>query len=179
MMFRAFCCALGWLGWSAFTLLILLAACSRSTSPGDPPPPAQIIGLDEAGFARLRAQHRGRVLLVNFWATWCEPCREEFPTLVRLDRAYRARGLTLIAISMDEPESVPSIQQFLKSQGAQFGSYRHNFRDFVILVNSIDPRWGGGIPATFLYNREGKLVRSWEGEASFEEFERAVGPLLP
>ena len=116
--------------------------------------------------------------MVNFWATWCEPCREEFPDLVRLHNTYRSRGLSVVAISMDEPESVPAIEQFLKSQGAKFGSYRQNFKDFEALVNSINPRWGGGIPATFLYDREGRLVESWQGATTFEEFEGAIKPLL-
>lgn len=79
---------------------------------------------------------------------------------------------------MDEPGSTPAIEQFLKFQGAQFGSYRQNFRDFAALVDSINPRWGGGIPATFLYDRQGKLVTSWQGATSFEESEVAVRPLL-
>ena len=99
--------------------------------------------------------------------------------MVRLHNTYRGHGLSVVAISMDEPESVAAIEQFLKSQGAQFGSYRQHFKDFEALVNSINPRWGGSIPATFLYDREGKLVNSWEGATRFEEFEGAVKPLLP
>ncbi len=163
----------------ALGAIALGMACSHSAPPPEPSPPAHIGTLDEAGWARLLEQHRGRVLLVNYWATWCEPCREEFPLLVRLDRTYRARGLSVVGISMDEPESVPAIQQFLKSQGAQFASYRHDFHNFAAQVDSINPEWGGGIPATFLYDRQGKLVRSWEGAASFEEFDQAVRPLLP
>ncbi len=159
-------------------VLILCVACSPSASPPEPSSPAGIANLDEAGWARLLEQHRGRVLLVNYWATWCEPCREEFPALVRLDLTYRPRGLSVVGISMDEPESVRAIEQFLKSQGAQFPCFRHDFHDFAAQANSVNPQWGGGIPATFLYDRKGKLVQSWEGEASFEEFDRAVRPLL-
>jgi len=159
--------------------LLLCAGCSHSVIPSEPPPPRGIVDLDENGWDRLRAQQRGRVLVVNFWATWCEPCREEFPNLVRLHNTYRSHGLSVVAISMDEPESASAIEQFLKSQGANFGSYRQHFKDFEALVNSINPRWGGGIPATFLYGREGRLVESWQGATTFEEFERAVKPLLP
>jgi len=164
---------------SCLAVLLLCAGCSRSGVPSEPPPPKGIVDLDESGWERLRAQQHGRVLLVNFWATWCEPCRDEFPNLVRLHNTYRSHGLSLVAISMDEPESRPAIEQFLKSQGANFGSYRQQFKDFEALVNSINPRWGGGIPATFLYDREGRLVQSWQGATSFEEFESAVKPLLP
>lgn len=163
----------------ALTAVALPAACSRHATAPEPAPPAGIVNLDEAGWERLRAQYRGRVLLVNFWATWCEPCREEFPALVELYKAYHTQGLSVVEISMDEPESVPAIEQFLRSQGAEFGSYRHNFHDFVALVDSINPSWGGGIPASFLYDQQGKLMHSWEGATRFEEFERAVRPLLP
>ena len=164
---------------SSLAVLLLCAACSHSVIPSEPSPPKGIVALDEAGWERLRAQERGRVLLVNFWATWCEPCREEFPGLVRLYNSYHGHGLSVVEISMDEPDSRPAIEQFLKSQGANFGSYRQQFKDFEVLVNSINPRWGGGIPATFLFDRKGKLIESWEGATTFDEFERAVKPLLP
>lgn len=160
------------------SLLATIAACSRAAIPPEPPSPHDIVALNEEGWQEVRRQHRGRVVLVNFWATWCEPCREEYPALVRLHNTYRAQGLSLVAISMDEPESVPAIERFLKSHGAQFGSYRHNFRDFGKFIDTINPRWGGGIPASFLFDREGKLVESWLGATSFEEFQRAVRPLL-
>ena len=159
--------------------LLFYAGCSRTVIPPEPPPPQGIVDLDDSGWEKVRAQQRGRVLLVNFWATWCDPCREEFPDLVRLHNAYRGRGLSVVAISMDESESVPAVQRFLQSQGTKFGSYRQHFGDFEALVNSINPRWGGGIPATFLYDREGRLVNSWEGATAYQEFEGAVKPLLP
>jgi thiol-disulfide isomerase/thioredoxin len=158
---------------------LLAAGCSRPAVPPEPPPPLGISDLDEQGWQNVRARYRGRVLLVNFWATWCDPCREEFPGIVRLYQDYRAQGLSVVAISMDEPESVPAIEKFLKAQGAQFGSYRHHFRDFSALVDSINKQWGGGIPATFLYDPQGRLVQSWEGATPYGEFERAVRPLLP
>jgi thiol-disulfide isomerase/thioredoxin len=154
--------------------LLVCAGCSHSTVPPEPPPPRGIADLDEAGWAQLKAQERGRALLVNFWATWCDPCREEFPGLVRLYKSYRSRGLSVVEISMDEPESRPAIEQFLKSQGASFGSYRQHFNDFEALVNSINPKWGGAIPATFLYDQQGRLVESWEGATTYAEFESAV-----
>jgi thiol-disulfide isomerase/thioredoxin len=168
----------GRLRLAGFALLVLSAACSSSSVAPEPAPANGIVNLDEKGWEEVRARYRGRVLLVNFWATWCEPCREEFPAIVRLYRTYRGRGLSVVAISMDEPESVPAIQEFLKSQGAQFGSYRHNFHDFSVLIDTINPRWGGGIPATFLYDPQGRLVSSWQGATKYEEFESAITPLL-
>jgi thiol-disulfide isomerase/thioredoxin len=162
----------------AITAAAIAGGCSRSTALPESLSPAAVQNIDEAGFARVRERNRGRALMVNFWATWCEPCRDEFPGLVRLDQTYHSQGLSVVAISMDEPESVPSIREFLKQQQAPFGSYRHDFRDFVALVDSIEPRWGGGIPATFLYDRSGKLVHGWVGATRYEDFEREVRPLL-
>jgi thiol-disulfide isomerase/thioredoxin len=159
-------------------LLFLGTACSSSPGPAEPPAPTGVVNLDEKGWEEVRARQRGRVLLVNFWATWCEPCREEFPAIVKLHQNYRAHGLSVVAISMDEPESVSAIEDFLKSQGARFGSYRHNFDDFAALINTINPRWGGAIPATFLYDRQGQLVSSWQGATKYAELESAVVPLL-
>ncbi len=156
----------------------LAAGCSRTTALPETTPPTEVQNIDEAGFSRVREKHRGRVLLVNFWATWCEPCRDEFPGLVRLYQSYHPQGLSVVAISMDEPESESAIRNFLNEQHAPFGSYRHNFHDFAALVDSINPRWGGGIPATFLYDRDGKLVQSWVGATEYEEFERALRPLV-
>ncbi len=158
-------------------LLLFAASCSRL--PPEPPSPTEIADLNEEGWRQVNARHKGRVLLVNFWATWCEPCREEFPALVRLHNTYRGHGLSLVAISMDEPESGTEIKAFLKSEGAQFGSYRHNFQDFGKFIDTVNPQWGGGIPATFLFDRSGKLVASWQGATTFEEFDAAVKPLLP
>ena len=155
-----------------------IAGCSQSAIPPEPPPPSGILDLNEEGWQQILARQRGRVVLVNFWATWCEPCREEYPALVRLHNTYRAQGFSLVAVSMDEPESVAAIERFLKSQGAQFGSYRHNFRDFGKFIDTINPRWGGGIPASFLFDRQGKLVESWQGATSLAEFQRAVELLL-
>ena len=158
-------------------LLILAVSCSRL--PPEPAAPAGIANLNEEGWREVKVRHQNRVLLVNFWATWCEPCREEFPALVRLHSTYRGRGFSLVAISMDEPESVTEIKAFLKSEGAQFGSYRHNFQDFGAFIDTVNPQWGGGIPASFLFDRNGKLVAAWQGATSYEEFEQAVKPLLP
>jgi len=158
---------------------VLVAAVSCSRVPPEPAPPAGIVNIDEATWKQVKARQADRVLLVNFWATWCEPCREEFPALVRLHDTYRAKGLSLVAISMDEPESVGDIEKFLKSQKANFGSYRHNFQDFGAFIDTVNPKWGGGIPASFLFDRSGKLIDSWQGATSYEELEAAVRPILP
>jgi len=134
--------------------------------------------IDASGFEQLLARHRGRVLLITFWATWCEPCQEEFPDLVRLDRTYRDRGLVLASISVDGPRSAEGIPAFLKFHRAGFAAYHQKPSTLGAVADSINPLWDGRIPASVLYDQQGKPVAWWEGTTSFEEFERRIQPLL-
>lgn len=137
--------------------------------------------LEPIGEARLHEvlrKNKGEVVVVNFWATWCEPCREEFPDLVRLYRTYQKNGLHLVFLSMDEPDQKDKVQQFLKENQVDFVTYIRTEGDFESLVNSIDPNWIGGIPATFIYDRQGKRVKTLVGGHTFETFEKAIQPLM-
>ncbi len=157
----------------------LLLACSKSSLLISPGGPAVVADINEDGVRQLRAQHRGRVLLINLWATWCEPCRDEFPALVKLDRTYRERGLSVVGVSMDDDGTDAAIVKFLKSQGAEYPNYHRKFQDLETFANNLDPHWSGGIPSSFLYDRNGNIVKFWMGETKFEDFERQVRPLLP
>jgi thiol-disulfide isomerase/thioredoxin len=159
--------------------LACVIGCSRSKPLESAEPiSVSVAEIDAPGFEQLRARNRGRALLINFWATWCEPCREEFPELVRVDRAYRDRGLFLAAISVDGPRSAQAIPTFLRSYHAGFAAYHQEPGSLGAVADSINPFWDGGIPASFLYDQQGKLVASWEGTTTFEEFERRIKPLL-
>ena len=84
---------------------------------------AALAPVNEAGYQKLLASHRGKVVLVDFWATWCEPCRAEMPPLVKLEARLRARGFQLLTISADEPESEAAARQFLERQSAPAPAY--------------------------------------------------------
>lgn len=134
--------------------------------------------VDERGLPELIRQHQGEVVVLNFWATWCGPCREEFPLFVDLDRSRRGDGLAVVTVSMDEPEDVSKAQAFLKEQGADFPSYIRGFDDFEAFVNAIDPAWTGALPATFIFDRTGKLRFRQIGEVTKAQLTGAVQPLL-
>ena len=140
--------------------------------------PARLIPVDEAGFQKLAASGKGRVALVDFWATWCEPCRAEMPQLVALEKRYRDRGLKLIAISCDEPEQEAGALEFLKKQRAPLPGYIKRPRDDDQFINAIDAKWSGQLPALFLYDREGRKARSFFGETDMAALETALRKLL-
>ncbi len=137
-----------------------------------------LVPLDEAGFDRLLASSRGKVLLVNFWATWCEPCRAEMPALAALGKELRGRGLVLATISIDEPELAAEGARLLKSSGLAARAYLKRPGNDEAFINHVDAAWSGALPALFLYDRAGKRVRSFLGETPLNEIAAAVRKLL-
>ena len=149
----------------------LLASCGGSR----PAPPLEPATADRVLDA-VRAPG-AQAVLVNVWATWCMPCREEFPDLMRVGRELRGRGLRLVLVSADFDNAVPQARAFLARQGVDFPSY-HKTGDDMQFINTLDSRWSGALPATFLYDGAGNRVRSWEGQQSYETLSRAVRDVL-
>ncbi|MBI2956376.1 MAG: redoxin domain-containing protein [Acidobacteria bacterium] len=174
---------------AAFTVALLVAALGCTADKPLPPPatPSRAAGnftrqadwIDLEGYRQRLAAERGRVVVVNFWATWCEPCREEFPDLIELDRRFRSRGLVFLSVSLDDPadrdtkvrdflaELRPSFPVFIKSQG-----------DPDPFINAIDLEWSGALPATFIYDRRGRRRHSLVGKQTLASLERHLEPLL-
>ncbi len=100
-----------------------------------------------------------RPLLVNFWATWCAPCREEFPDLVRIDKDYKARGLEFIIVSLDDVEELnKGVPEFLREMRATMPAYLLNVPDQEAAMDAVDPKWRGALPATFLFDGKNQIV---------------------
>jgi thiol-disulfide isomerase/thioredoxin len=112
-------------------------------------------------------------VVLNVWATWCVPCREEFPDLVRLQREYRDRGLGLMLVSADFDDRLPEVKRFLQNQGVDYPSYLKTGDDMEF-INALSPKWSGALPATFIYDRAGKLRFFHEGKVTFQQLERQV-----
>jgi thiol-disulfide isomerase/thioredoxin len=143
-----------------------------------PAGPARLDPLDEAGFRQLLAASKGKVLLVNFWATWCAPCREEMPLLVKLEAAYRARGFRLVTVSADEPEDARQALEFLQKVGVPQPAYIKRAANDDKFITAVDAKWSGALPALFLYDKSGRKVRSFIGEADFKLLETEIRKLL-
>ena len=139
---------------------------------------AELKPVDEAGYARLLAASKGNVVLVNFWATYCVPCRKEMPQLVALEARLRARGLRFVTISADEPEQKSAAGMFLDKIKVPAPAYIRTAKDDDKFSALIDPKWDGALPALFLYDRQGRKVHSFFGEANLNLVSAAIEKLL-
>jgi thiol-disulfide isomerase/thioredoxin len=132
---------------------------------------AQLVPLDGDGYVRMLQAHRGKVVLVDFWATWCDPCREELPKLVPLSKRLKVE---LITVSADEPEKETAAIAFLDKVGVRSPRYIKRVDDDQVFIDSVDQKWSGALPALFLYDASGVRVASFIGESDLDEVERSV-----
>jgi thiol-disulfide isomerase/thioredoxin len=156
---------------------LLLAVLSGWAAPPSAPG-GGLASLDQAGYHRLVAAAKGRVVLVDFWATWCDPCRAEMPQLVRLEARYRTSGLRLVTVSCDEPEQEADAAAFLRKNGASRPWYIKHAASDEKFIDSVDPKWSGALPALYLYDRRGRLIQSFVGETSMAALEAALKRVL-
>lgn len=157
--------------------IALAAAGCRGRATEAPAAGARVVRVvDEKQFQSVLEQNRGKVVLVDFWATWCEPCRELFPHTVQWQRRYRDQGLAVLAVSLDELEDQGSVARFLSSQGADFpcfiSQYGTNMRSFEAFEVG-----DGAIPFLRLYDRQGKVYKTFVG-GDEQGIEAAVKELL-
>jgi thiol-disulfide isomerase/thioredoxin len=114
-------------------------------------------------------------LLINFWATWCDPCRDEFPDLVKIDADFRTKGLDFIAISLDDLKDINTeVPKFLREMNAQMPVYLLNVPDPEVPIAAVDKQWSGALPATFLYDAKGNIAYKHFGRVVTEELRAAI-----
>ena len=154
----------------------MVAGCKQAQSIE--PASEQVTPVTVAELKQAVTNARAKVVLVNLWATWCGPCREEFPDLVRLERAWRGRGLKVLLVSADNSTDLPKVRRFLAERGVKFPTYLKMQKDMEF-INGLDSRWTGALPATFLYDGTGQLRDFWEGATTYAVVEQKVQKILP
>ena len=160
-------------GLLAFLLAVSLGAAPQQSRAGDP----QVI--DAAGYQKLLDGYRGQPLLVTFWATWCEPCRDEYPMVHELAKRYSPQGLRVIGISLDEDGDLILMRRFLARYQPVFPNYRmKGGRGTSAFAQKVNPRWTGAIPASFLYSADGRQIGQMVGSNSRQVYEDALRKLV-
>lgn len=141
---------------------------------------SRIEPITAAELGELLTAKRGKVILVNFWATWCRPCLKEIPELEELAARYRERGFELVAVSLDEPEDLEAVViPFLEKWFPEFRSYARVDRSMDTVVSVVDQAWNEVLPTSYVLHADGQVSAMLQGGKSGAEFEAAILPLLP
>jgi thiol-disulfide isomerase/thioredoxin len=149
---------------------VLLQACS--TAPGVAP-------VSAAAADSLRRSSHSRVVVLNVWATWCKPCLDEMPGLVRLRSEYSRDELDLIILSADDLSDVDSaVVPFLEKTGVDFPTYVFGGGDQDDFINALDTAWSGALPATFISSPSTGVARTLVGERTHEQLKSEIDALL-
>lgn len=140
---------------------------------------ATVTPLTSAGVDSLRRSSPSRVVLLNVWATWCRPCMDEMPGLVRLRREYPRNDLDVILLSADDLSDLDSaVVPFLSRSGVDFPTYIIGERDQDAFIRTLDTGWSGALPATMIARRGAAESRTIVGERTFDQLRSDIDALL-
>jgi len=139
----------------------------------------RITRIDATEFRADLEGREGKVVLVNFWATWCRPCLEEIPALMELERALGEQGFELVAVSLDDPfGSEALLEPFLDKWFPDFVTYLSMENDMDSMVSVVDPYWNEVLPTSYVIGRDGSMAERIQGGSTAEEFSAVIRPLL-
>jgi thiol-disulfide isomerase/thioredoxin len=151
--------------------LVKLAVADSSTTTA---PDIDLKDLD--GKDITLAQLKGKVVLVNFWATWCDPCRVEIPWLIEMQQKYSAKGFTVLGIAMDE-EGAKVVTPFVNQERFEVNGAK-SLMNYPIVIgdDAAADKFGGllGYPTSVLVSRDGKIIKRITGIISYDEMSKAI-----
>jgi len=124
--------------------------------------------VDKQGYEEVIAKHRGKVVLVDFWSTSCEPCKRQFPHTVEMSHEYADQGFVVVSVSLDEPENDELVLMHLRDWNADFDNLISQFGESVESMEAFDI--SGAIPYYKLYDRDGRLRPFPETDPYYEQF---------
>ncbi len=147
---------------------------SVKAAAGSPAPEVTI--KDLAGKDVSLAQYKGKVVLVNFWATWCAPCRIEIPWMIEFQQKYGARGFTVLGVAMDD-EGKSAVAPFVQKERFDING-QQTAMNYPILLGSdaVAEKFGGiiGLPTSILISRDGKKVKTIIGLVNHDELVKTI-----
>ena len=153
-----------------------IAAPQAAAPKAKPTPDPELV--DAQGLRKVVEQYKGKPLLVNFWATWCEPCRDEYPLLNDLAKEYGPQGLKVVGVSFDQDGDLILMRRFLARYKPVFPNYRKKEGGEAQFTQAVLPGWNGALPATVFYAKDGTQIGHVVGAGTRETFEAAIRKLL-
>jgi thiol-disulfide isomerase/thioredoxin len=145
----------------------------KATAVADPPL------VDLVGYQQLIAKYHGKPLVVNFWATWCEPCRDEYPLIVELAKQFKPEGVNVIGIDMDDQSDINLVRHFISRTQPTFPNYRQKPGiNLDAFYDGINPQWKGTMPQTIFYGKDGNIIGFFLGTRARPVFEQAFRATL-
>jgi len=118
-------------------------------------------------------QEKPKWVWLHFWSTWCAPCVEEFPQLLKTIHALPQKKVATYLVSMDFPSEEKKVEAFLKEQKVHFTTYLRRGADEAF-INDLESRWSGVLPTSILIDPKGKVVYLWQGETKLSIISRAI-----
>lgn len=153
-------------------------AATNGPSPTDanvtPAPEVTFKNLDDK--AVPLSEYRGKVVLVNFWATWCEPCQVEIPWLIEMQQKYSSKGFTILGVDVDDEDNA-TVAKFLGKERFDVSGQKLPMNYPILRGNDeVADKFGGllGYPTSFLISRDGKIVKKVQGLISYDEIAQAI-----
>jgi thiol-disulfide isomerase/thioredoxin len=135
--------------------------------------------IDHQGLRDLIRSDSGNIVLVNTWASWCKPCQEEMPALVRIAGKYRKQNLTLILVAIDDIDNLQkTIRPMLARLGVSFPSFILQGTPDGEFISAMNPSWSGALPTTFIYDRAGQQTAMLVGGKTYRQFLKALSPMM-
>lgn len=157
--------------------VLLLAAFSATGAPQAKAPTDPKV-IDAQGYQKLVQQHHGKPLLMTFWATWCEPCRDEYPMLNELAKQYGPQGLQVVGVNFNDDGDLILMRRFIARYKPIFPNYRKKHGDEAGFTQAVWPEWNGALPVSFFYDKDGNQVGRVLGASTRETYEAAIRQLL-
>jgi len=156
--------------------VVAVTLAGRQVSKPQPAHDPEII--DAQGYQKLLDSYHGKPLLVTFWATWCEPCRDEYPMLNELAKEYAPKGLHVVGVNLDDDGDLILMRRFMARYKPVFPNYRKKKGEESAFVGVVLPGWNGAIPASFFYAKDGRQIGHLLGENNRDTYEAAIRMVL-
>ena len=136
---------------------------------------SQIPLIDDVWLKNKIKNRNGKILFINVWATWCEPCVKEFPDLVKIYNANKDSTFEFLSVSVNLPSEIDAkVKPFLKEQSANFPVVIIDEKRSEQIINLINPDWDGTIPATAIFDEKGNRKEFFAQAETYEVFNKAI-----